>query len=136
MIIVLFVCLAVMVFKGKCFKHWVFLRNFRYPDKMYLNINHWLKQIKQTVSLHLSYLFLTASKSLCPVTTRDTKKIISFSSWLCCITHWFQLFYKILPIFYCKHIWHFAKEICSSYFNSLPRLFSPNSRQWYTWSFF
>ena len=40
-----------------------------------------------------------------PVTIRDIqknkkKKSISFSS---CITHLFELFYKILPIFYCKH---------------------------------
>ena len=31
------------------------------------------------------------------------------------ITHWFELLYNIPIILYCKHLQHFAKEICSSY---------------------
>ena len=38
-----------------------------------------------------------------------------------CITHRFQLFHKTPLILHCEHLQHFAKEICSSYFMSLPK---------------
>ena len=37
------------------------------------------------------------------------------------ITQWFQLFYKIPITLYCEHLQHFVKEICGSYFMSLPK---------------
>ena len=47
------------------------------------------------------------------------------------VTHWFELLYKIPLILYCEHLQHFAKEICGSYFISLPtsspRLIKKNS---------